>query len=214
VGPIRRRGTLPLLTPRSRPVLCTHARRRCRRPALARRRQTGAASSIGRCDGASWASLRSSVHRALPASARARRQAGPTLKRRLAGGDFPRGQPLARGPSGGRRLPWLAGRARIRTRQAASMAGAVRGSFRRGGLYARGEAALAVQAPHPSASRWTSCRLASSQQAKLFRELGNVGLGTDESSRPGSAASCCSNRYHASTIIKLQIWEFLVLVID
>jgi hypothetical protein len=77
-----------------------------------------------------------------------------------------------------------------------------------------GEAALAVQAPHPSASRRTSCRLASSQQAKLFQELGNVGLGTDESSRPGSAASCCSKRHHASTIIKLQNWEFFVLVID
>jgi hypothetical protein len=113
VGPIRQRGTLPLLTPRSRPVLCTHARRRCRWPALARWRQTGAASSIGRCDGASWVSLRSSVRGALPASAQTRRQAGPALKRRLAGRGFPRGQPLARGPSGGRRLPWLAGRARL-----------------------------------------------------------------------------------------------------
>jgi hypothetical protein len=29
------------------------------------------------------------------------------------GGGFPRDQPLARGPSGGRRLPWLVGRARL-----------------------------------------------------------------------------------------------------
>jgi hypothetical protein len=71
----RRRGPLPLRASRHRYLW----------PALARRRQMGAAVSIRRCGGASWEPPRSGVRRGLPASAWARQQAGPTLTRCLAG---------------------------------------------------------------------------------------------------------------------------------